>query len=390
MIEGKNKKNAVYLDHSSTTPVEPQVVDAMLPYFNLHFGNPSSIHSFGQEAKVALEDARRQIAKLLKAEAGEVVFTSSGTESNNWALKGAAAFFAGRKKHLITSTAEHHAVLFTCQFIEKTGFDVTYLKVNEFGMVEPQQVADAIREDTFMVSVMHANNEVGTINPIGEIGAVARQAGVLFHTDAVQTFGKVPIDVQDLNVDFLTVSGHKIYGPKGVGALYLRQGLQLEKLLHGGKHERDRRAGTENVPAVVGFGKAAEISGTRMQEDFALVGTLRDELQKKLLEQIDGIHVNGHPEKRHPAILNASFAGVESDSLLLGLDLKGIAVSNGSACTSGTVEPSHVLHAMGLPKSIANSAIRFSLGRKNTSDEIDYTVNALKVILKRLRKFKRR
>lgn len=383
-------KKRIYLDHSATTPVDPQVVAAMLPMFSECYGNASSIHGFGQEAKVALEEARRQVARVLNAEPAEVVFTSGGTEADNWALKGAAAFFQGRKNHMVTSSAEHHAVLFASQYLEKRGFEVTYVPVDATGMVDPQRIADAIQEDTFLVSIMHANNEVGTLNPIREIGAVARGRGVLFHTDAVQTFGKIAVNVKEMNIDLLSLSGHKLYGPKGIGALYMRQGLQLDKLLHGGKHERDRRAGTENVPAAVGLGKAAEICSQRMEEDIGKLRSLRDELFRKVTAAISGVHLNGHKTKRHPGILNLSFEGVASDSLLLSLDLKGIAVSNGSACTSGTIEPSHVLRAMGLPKDLTNSAIRFSFGRQNSSREIDEVVEALGEILARLRKLKRR
>lgn len=376
----------IYLDHSATTPVEPEVVEAMLPFLAEHYGNASSIHSFGQEAKVALEDARRQIASLLSARPAEIVFTCGGTEANNWAIKGAAAFHQGRKNHIVTSAAEHHAVLFTCQYLQKQGVDVTYVPVDETGMVDPQQVADAIRDDTFLISIMHANNEVGTINPIREFGQIAHENSLLFHTDAVQTFGKMPVDVNAMHIDLLSLSGHKIYAPKGIGALYVRQGIQLDKLMHGGKHEHDRRAGTENVPAAVGLGKAAEICSQRMEDDLGKLQQLRDALQQRILEQWHNVHLNGHLKKRLPGILNVSFEGAASDSLLLSLDLKGIAVSNGSACTSGSVEPSHVLQAMGLPGTLANSALRFSFGRQNKPEEIDFVIDALDEILARLRR----
>ena len=384
------KSTRIYLDHSATTPVDPAVVEAMLPYFTKTFGNASSIHSFGQDAKVALEDARRQLADLIGADPGELVFTSGGTEADNWAIKGAAYFFEGRKKHIVTSAVEHHAVLYTCKYLEKRGFEVTYVPVDEYGMVQPERVADAIRPDTLLVSVMHANNEIGTINPIGEIAEAAHEKGVWLHTDAVQTVGKIPVNVRDLNVDLLSLSGHKIYGPKGIGALYIRRGLQLEKFLHGGRHERDRRAGTENVPGAVGLGKAAEICRQRMEADLAHLRALAQELQSQIEETIPGVRLNGHPTQRVPGILNFSFEGVESDSLLLSLDLKGVAVSNGSACTSGTVEPSHVIKALGLGNHLANSAIRFSLGRGNTSEEIDRAVTALQEVLERLRRLRRR
>lgn len=380
----------IYLDHSATTPVDAEVLQAMLPYFREHFGNASSIHGFGQEAKVALEQARSDIARFLHAEPSEIVFTSGGTEADNWAIKGTALAFAGRKKHIITSKIEHHAVLYPCQYLQKHGFEVTYLPVDETGMVSVQQVEQAMREDTFLISIMHANNEIGTINPVAEIAALARQRGVLCHTDAIQTFGKLPLHVREMNIDLLSVSAHKVYGPKGIGALYIRQGLKLEKLLHGGRHERDRRAGTENVAAAVGFAKAVAICRQRMESDRAHMRELSELLQTRIREEIPGTRVNGHPAQRLPGILNVSFEGVESDSLLLSLDLKGIAASNGSACTSGIVEPSHVILALGLPKAMAQSAIRFSLGRENTREDIEYTVDALREILARLRKLRRK
>lgn len=383
----QNKR--IYLDHSATTPVDPRVLEAMIPYFSQVFGNASSVHMFGQDAKVALEEARRQVAAVLGAEPAEIVFTSGGTESDNWAIKGAAYFFAGQKKHIVTSTVEHHAVLYTCKYLEKQGFEVTYVSVDKTGMVNPEKVAEAIRGDTFLVSIMHANNELGTINPIREIGQIAHERGILFHTDAVQSFGKIPINVREMNIDLLSLSGHKIYGPKGIGALYIRRGVQIEKFMHGGKHERDRRAGTENVPGAVGLGKAAELCQQRMEEDMSHLRTLSQRLYDLVMAEIPEVCLNGHPNKRMPGIINLSFRGVDSESMLMSLDLKGIAVSNGSACTSGSVEPSHVLKALGLPKDLANSAIRFSLGRDNTEEDIDRTVEALKEIVNRLRVLKR-
>lgn len=377
--------NRIYLDHSATTPVAPEVLEVMMPYFSNNFGNASSVHSFGQDAKVALEEARRRIASVIHAEPSEIVFTSGGTEADNWAVKGAASFFRDQKNHIVTSAVEHHAVLYACKYLEKKGFGVTYVPVNKFGMVMPEKVAEAIREETCLVSIMHANNEVGTINPIREIGAIARDRGVLFHTDAVQTFGKIPIHVKEMNVDMLSISGHKIYGPKGIGALYIRREVQINKYMHGGKHERDRRAGTENIPGAVGLGKAAEICGQSMEADSEKLNKLSDDLYLKISQTLPKVHLNGHEAQRVPGILNLSFDGAESDSLLLSLDLNGIAVSNGSACSSGTIEPSHVLKALGLPKNLANSAIRFSLGRENTSEELDSTVEALQEIVERLR-----
>lgn len=383
-------QNRIYLDHSASTPTDPAVVQAMLPYFSNQYGNASSIHAYGQEAKVGLEQARRQIAKVINAEPAEIVFTSSGTESDNWALKGAAFAHQGGDGHIITSTAEHHAVLYTGQFLEQKGLEVTYLRVDKHGRVAPSQVLEAIRENTFLISLMHANNEVGSLNPISEIGAVARERGILFHTDAVQTFGRLPIDVKEMAIDLLSLSGHKMYGPKGIGALYIRRGLQIEKLLHGGKHERDRRAGTENVPAGVGLGKAAELCAEKMNAEMSRLGALRSKLQRLIEHRIDGVRINSPENNCHPGILNISFDGVQSDSLLLSLDLKGIAVSNGSACTSGSIDPSHVLQAMGLSRELSTSAVRFSLGRQNTPQEINATVDALCEVLGRLRKLGRR
>jgi len=383
-----NSKKRIYFDHSATTSVDPRVLEAMLPYFSVNFGNASSVHSFGQEAKVALEESRRQIAAVIDAEPSEIVFTSGGTEADNLAILGTAQFFSGRKNHIVTSAVEHHAVLYACKYLEKTGFDVSYVPVDKFGSVSPEKVAQAIREETCLVSIMHANNEIGTINPIREIAALTKDRGVLFHTDAVQTFGKIPIDVKGMNIDMLSISAHKIYGPKGIGALYIRRGIQIEKIMHGGKHERDRRAGTENIPGAVGLGKAAEICRRSMEEDREKLTELGNDLHRKISQTLPEAHMNGHETQRLSGILNLSFSGAASDSLLLSLDLKGIAVSNGSACSSGTIEPSHVLKALKLPRNLASSAIRFSLGRGNTSEEIDFTVEALQEIVSRLRGLK--
>ena len=360
-----------------------------MPCFSANFGNASSVHSFGQEAKVALEESRRQIAAVINAEPSEIVFTSGGTEADNLAVKGTAQFFSGRKNHIVTSAVEHHAVLYACKYLEKNGFEVTYVPVDKFGLVSPDKVAQAIREETCLVSIMHANNEIGTINPIPEIAALSKDRGILFHTDAVQTLGKIPIDVKEMNIDMLSISGHKIYGPKGIGALYIRRGIQIEKIMHGGKHEHDRRAGTENIPGAVGLGKAAEICSRSMEKDRVKLTELRDDLQRKISDILPEVHLNGHETKRLPGILNMSFPGAASDSLLLSLDLKGIAVSNGSACSSGTIEPSHVLKGLKLPKNLANSAIRFSLGKENTPEEIDVTVGVLQEIVSRLRGLKK-
>jgi len=379
----------IYLDHSATTPVDERALAAMLPFFTQTYGNATSIHSFGQEAKVALENARRKIAAVIGATPGEIIFTAGGTESNNWAIKGAALHYGDQKKHIITATTEHHAVLHTCRFLEKQGFNISFARVDEHGAVDPERISAMLRDDTFLISIMHANNEVGTINPIVEIAQIAHDKGILFHTDAVQSYGKIPIDVGVAPIDLLSISAHKIYGPKGIGALYMRQGTKIAKFLHGGRHERDRRAGTENIAAAVGFGAATEISHDKTFEGNDL-RHLRDLLQAKILAGISGVRVNGHPENRLPNLLNLSIEGVESDSLLLSLDLKGIAVSNGSACTSGTIEPSHVLQAMGVRKDLAKSALRFSFGRQNCLAEVDACVEALIEIVTRLRKFKKR
>ncbi len=382
------KDNKIYLDYSASTPLAPEALESMLPYFSNSFGNASSIHSFGQEAKVAMENSRRKIAQLLNAEIGEIVFTGSGTEADNWALKGAA--YHRPNGHIITSKTEHPAVLMTCEALAEIGYDVTYLNVDETGLISVDNVKKAIREDTFLVSVMHVNNEVGTVNPIGEIGKLCREKDILFHTDAVQSFGKIPVDVKEMNIALLSISGHKIYGPKGIGALYVRQGIKLGKLVHGGKHERDRRAGTENVPAIVGFGKAVEICIDRIEADGGHVLQCRKAFKEKIKARIPEAKFNGHSENFYPGILNVSFEGIQSDSMLLSLDLKGIAVSNGSACTSGTVEPSHVLKAMGVSQKRGISAIRFSFGRHSKLEEIDIVVNALDEIVTRLRKVQRK
>ena len=374
----------VYFDHSATTPVDPRVLRAMLPYFSKKFGNTSSIHTFGREGKVATEEARERIARALNADASEIVFTSGGTESDNLAIKG-TAFIEKRRKHIITTSVEHQAVLQTCDYLAKKGFHVMYLPVDETGMVDPKEVERNITDDTFIISVMHANNEVGAINPIAEIGFMAREKGILFHTDAVQSFGKLGIDVKAMNIDLLSLSGHKIYGPKGIGALYVRKGIQLEKQIHGGHHERNRRAGTDNVPAIVGLGKAVTICQEVMQQETEEVAALRDALFNKIKERIPNVHLNGKLDSRLPGNLNIAFEGIEGESILLNLDLKGIAASSGSACTSGSPEPSHVLSAMGIQSELAQASIRFSLGRGNTQEDVDYTVEVLPEIIERLR-----
>ncbi|MFN3966081.1 MAG: cysteine desulfurase NifS [Endomicrobiia bacterium] len=381
----------VYLDYNATTPTHPEVVKAMLPYYEEIFGNPSSIHMFGQEAKKTIEEARQKIADFLFAKPEEIFFTSGGTESNNLAIKGVVYANQERGKHIITSLIEHHAVLNPCKYLEKKGFKVTYLPVDKYGLVDPDDVKKAITKETILVTIMHANNEVGTIEPISEIGKVIREISentnhkIYFHTDAVQSVGKIPVNVKELNVDLLSLSGHKIYGPKGIGAIYIRKGTKIEPLLHGGHHERNRRAGTENVAGIVGLGKAIEIAKENMQKEIEYLTKLRDKLYNGIIEKIENVYLNGHPTKRLPNTLNVCFEFVEGESIILNLDMKGIAVSSGSACTSGSLEPSHVLSAMGVPPAIAQGSIRFSLGKDNTEEDIDYVLEVLPEIVQRLR-----
>lgn len=375
----------IYLDNAATTPVSPEVLEAMLPYFSQVYGNASSIHSFGREAKRAVEHARRQVAKALHAAIPqEIYFTAGGTESDNWAIKGAA--LAQGKGHIITTAIEHHAVLHTCAWLEKRGYDVTCLPVDEYGRITAAQVEMALRKDTILVSVMAANNEVGTLQPIAEIGKICRAHGVLFHTDAVQAVGAVPLDVQAMNIDLLSLSGHKLHGPKGVGALYVRKGVKMDSLVHGGAQERGFRAGTENVPAIVGLGKAVELACANQADNAARISALRDRLIGGLMERIPGTRLNGHPTTRLPGNANLSFDGVEGEALLLRLDLVGVAGSSGSACTSGTLDPSHVLLALGLNESQANGALRLTLGSDTTQEEIDKVLDILPPIVEDLRR----
>jgi cysteine desulfurase len=375
----------IYLDHNATTPVHPEVLEAMLPFYKEGFGNASSIHSFGREAKVALEESREKVAKLLNTDPLEIYFTSGGTESDNLAVKGIA--WANRKKgnHIITSKIEHHAILESCKYLEREGFEVTYLPVDKYGLVEPDELKKNIRKETILVSIMHANNEVGTIEPIPELSKIAKENGVYFHTDAVQSTGKIKIDVNSLGVDLLSLSAHKFYGPKGVGAIYITRGVRLTPLAHGGHHEKARRAGTENVPGIVGLAKALEIANRDMEKEDNRLKNLSERFFERITEKIPDVYLNGHPELRIPNTLNLSFKGVEGESIILSLDLKGIAVASGSACTSGTLEPSHVLSAMGVPPDLAQSSLRFSFGRSNTIDDIDYVVEVLPEIVSRLR-----
>ena len=375
----------IYLDHAATTPTHPEVVKEMLPYFIDTFGNPSSIHSYGQEAKGAIEEARDKVAGLIGARDEEITFTSSGTEADNFAIKGVAFASENKGDHIITSSIEHHAVMETCKFLDKRGFRVTYLPVDEYGLVDPDDVKKAITDKTILISVMHANNEIGTIEPITEIGRIAREAGICFHTDAVQTAGHIPIDVDELGVDLLSMSAHKLYGPKGVGALYIRKGTRLIPFMHGGEQERRRRASTENVPGIAGFGKAAEVARQEMSEEAERLTNLRDKLIRNILEQIDHTSLNGHPEKRLPNNVNVSIDFVEGESMILNLDLEGICASTGSACSSSTLEASHVLLALGLSHEQAHGSLRFTLGKWTTEEEINRVLGALRRIVAKLR-----
>jgi cysteine desulfurase len=373
----------IYLDHNASTPVHPEVVEAMLPYFSERFGNPSSVHGFGREAREGLETAREQVAHFLRVGKEEIVFTSGGTESDNMAVKGVAMARGGG--HIITTKIEHHAVLRAVQTLEAQGFAATYLDVDGYGMVDPDALRRAIRPDTILISIMHANSEIGTVQPARQLGAIAREHGIPFHMDAVQTFGKVPIDLDAFNIDMLSFSSHKIYGPKGVAGLYIRKGTKMVSLQHGGEHERRRRAGTENVAGIVGFGKAVEIRGRDMVEEGRRVTGLRDRLWEGLESRVPEVRLNGHPTERVPGTCNVCFRHVESESIVLGLDLKGIGVSAGSACTSGNVEPSYVLVAMGVPLDWAMGAVRHSLGRSTTAEDIDYVVDCTEPLVAKLR-----
>ena len=375
----------IYLDNAATTRVRPEVAEAVLPAMTETYGNASSVHSFGREAKKAMEKARAQVAAAIGAKKEEIYFTAGGSEADNWAIKGAAHALRRKGLHIITTAIEHHAVLHTCQALEKEGFEVTYLPVDEYGLVTPEQVEAAIRPDTILVSVMAANNEIGTIEPIAEIGAVCRAHKVLFHTDAVQAVGHMPLDVTAMQIDMLSLSGHKFYAPKGVGALYIRTGVRIENLIEGGAQERNRRAGTENVPAIVGMGKAIELITAEMAEENARISGLRDRLIAGILDAIPESRLNGHPTKRLPGNVNVSIRYIEGEALLLSLDMAGIAASSGSACTSGSLDPSHVLLAIGLPHEIAHGSLRLTIGRDNTQDEIDRVLEELPKIVSRLR-----
>lgn len=375
----------IYFDHSATTPVDKEVASLMLEYMTDKFGNPSSIHQFGREARKAMDDARQKVADLIGASANEILFLSGGTEADNLAIKGIA--YANRKKgnHIITSSIEHHAVLHTCEFLEKEGYEITYLPVNEFGMVSVDDVKKAITDKTILISVMFANSEVGTIQPIKEIGKIAHEKGIYFHSDAVPAVGSYPINVNEYNIDLLTISGHKFHGPKGIGVLYIRRGVKLQALQHGGSHEKNMRAGTENVPGIIGIGKAAEIAKRQLDSKLSHLSYLRDKIINGVLSKIPHVKLNGHPEQRLPGNVNFSIMYLEGESLLLNLDLKNIAASSGSACSSGSLSPSHVLLAMGQSPETAHGSLRITLGRDNTEDEVDYFLEILPEIVTKLR-----
>ena len=375
----------IYLDYAATTPTHPEVVKAMLPYFTDAFGNPSSLYSYGQEAKGTIEEARDKVAALIGAGSDEIVFTSGGTEADNFAIKGVAYANESKGNHIITSSIEHHAVIESCKFLERRGFKVTYLPVDKYGLVDPNEVKKAMTNKTILISVMHANNEMGTIEPIAEIGSIAKEAGIYFHTDAVQTVGHIPVDVNELGVDLLAMSAHKLYGPKGVGALYIGKGTKLIPFMHGGEQERRRRASTENVAGIVGFAKTVEIAQQEMNQEAKQLTYLRDQLIKGLLERIDHIRLNGHPQKRLPNNVNLSVEYVEGESMVLNLDLEGICASTGSACSSSSLEPSHVLLAMGLPHEEAHGSLRFTLGKWTTEEEIERVLDVLPGIVTKLR-----
>lgn len=375
----------IYLDNAATTQVYPEVLKAMEPYFTEYYGNPSSIYSFAGESKKAVDAARQTIADFLHATSEEIYFTGGGSESDNWALKATAEAYKSKGKHIITSKIEHHAILHTCEYLEKQGFEVTYLDVDENGLVHPEEVEKAIRPDTILISVMFANNEIGTIEPIAEIGKIAKEHGVLFHTDAVQAFGHVPIDVEKMNIDMLSASGHKINGPKGIGLMYIRKGLKLGSFIHGGAQERHRRAGTHNVPGIVGFAKAVELASAHLEERIKYETELRDYYIHRVETEIPYAKLNGDRTSRLPNNTNFCFRFIEGESMLILLDQKGICASSGSACTSGSLDPSHVLLAIGLPHEIAHGSLRVTLSEKTTKEEIDYTVDELKKIIERLR-----
>ncbi|KPJ58965.1 MAG: cysteine desulfurase [Latescibacteria bacterium DG_63] len=375
----------VYLDYNATTPVHPEVAGAMLPFLRERFGNPSSVHAFGQDAKQALDDARRTVASALGAKADEITFTSGATEADNLAVTGVASALCEKGRHIITSKIEHHAVLAPCEHLARIGFEITEVPCDSSGVVDPADVKKAVRKDTTLITIMHVNNEIGTIQPIVEIGKIARERGIVFHTDAVQSVGKLPLDMNTMNVNLLSLSAHKIYGPKGVGVLYVKRGTPLTPLVFGGSHERKRRAGTENLPGIVGLAKAVEIVTQDVEARNAGMLALRSKLEEGIKSSISHVRLNGHSTKRVSSTSNVSFEFIEGESLLLSLDMEGVAVSSGSACTSGSLEPSHVLIAMGVPPEIAQGSLRISLGRDTTEDDIDYVLEILPATVEKLR-----
>lgn len=379
------EKRFIYLDHAATTPARTEVVEAMLPYFTENFGNPSSVYTFSQKNKAKITECRELIANTLGAKSNEIYFTAGGSESDNWALKATAEAYAGKGKHIITTKIEHHAILHTAQYLERKGFEITYLDVDENGVVKLDQLRAAIRPDTILISVMFANNEIGTIEPIKEIGEIAKEHGILFHTDAVQAYGQVPINVDECNIDMLSASGHKLNGPKGIGFLYIRTGLKIRSFVHGGAQERSRRAGTENVTGIVGLAKAVEIAFDTMEERTKKECELRDYLIDRVLAEVPYARLNGHRSNRLPNNVNISFQFIEGESMLIMLDMAGICGSSGSACTSGSLDPSHVLLAIGLPHEIAHGSLRLTLGDENTMEEMDYVIEHIKEIVEKLR-----
>ena len=375
-----------YFDNAATTKVRPEVLEAMLPYFSEDYGNPSSIYKIGQKTKKAVESARAQVAKAINAPAAnEIYFTAGGSESDNWAIKGIADSYGEKGRHIITTAIEHHAVLHTCEYLESKGYEITYLPVDEYGLVSAEQVKAAIRPDTILVSVMFANNEIGTIEPVAEIGAVCREAGVLFHTDAVQAVGHVPVDVRAMNIDLLSMSGHKFYGPKGIGAMYIRKGIKIPSFIHGGAQERKRRAGTEDVPGIVGMGRAIELAVSELDTEMPRLIGLRTKLINGIMDRIPYARLNGHPDKRLPGNVNIAFEFIEGESILLLLDMNDICASSGSACTSGSLDPSHVLLAIGMPHEKAHGSLRLTMGHFTTAQEVDHVLETLPPIVERLR-----
>jgi cysteine desulfurase len=375
----------IYMDNAATTKVRPEVLEAMLPYYKDNFGNPSSIYRFSSKGKTAIDEARDIIADSLGAKSNEIYFTGGGSEGDNWAIKGIADAYAQKGRHIITSKIEHHAVLHTCEYLEKHGYEVTYLNVDEEGVVSLEELEAAIRPDTILISIMYANNEIGTIQPIREIGAIAREHQILFHTDAVQAYGQIPIDVEEEQIDLLSASSHKLNGPKGVGMIYIRNGVKIGPFIHGGAQERHRRAGTENVPGIVGFGKAVSIAMETMQERSVREKEIRDYGINRILEEIPYCRLNGHRQKRLPNNINISYQFIEGESLLILLDMAGICASSGSACTSGSLDPSHVLLAIGLPHEIAHGSLRLTISHETTKEDMDYVIDHLKQIVERLR-----